>query len=80
MGKLHISNYRPHRFIEAEGRQESVHPDDARAGGELQHYQAVIGEERMFPPKRGTKGERQRAASACYSRGCVLANAGLNTS
>jgi integrase len=27
---------------------------------ELQHYPAVIGEERIFPPKRGATGERQR--------------------
>jgi integrase len=27
---------------------------------EVQHFPAVIGEDRIFPPKRGAKGERQR--------------------
>jgi hypothetical protein len=28
--------------------------------GEIQRFQAVIGEDRIFPPKHGAKGERQR--------------------
>ncbi|HPT25807.1 MAG TPA: site-specific integrase [Bryobacteraceae bacterium] len=28
--------------------------------GELRRYPAILGEERLFPPKRGGKGERQR--------------------
>lgn len=31
--------------------------------GELRRYPAVMGEDQVFPPKRGASGERQRVAS-----------------
>ena len=35
-------------------------PMTPELAAELQTYPAVIGEDRIFPPKRGAKGERQR--------------------
>jgi integrase len=35
-------------------------PLTAELGAEIQRYPAVIGEDRIFPPKRRTKGKRQR--------------------
>ena len=35
-------------------------PLTAELASELERYPAVIGEERIFPPKRGAKGERRR--------------------
>ena len=35
-------------------------PMTPELAAEIQHFPAVIGEDRIFPPKRGTKGERQR--------------------
>jgi integrase len=55
-----VSNCRNCRFIEAEGRQNRYVPTTPELAAELQHYPAVIGEERMFPPNRGTKSERLR--------------------
>lgn len=41
---------------------------------ELRKYPAVLGEERLFPPQRGAKGERQRVES---SFGTILELAGI---
>jgi integrase len=35
-------------------------PMPPELAAEIQHFPAVIGEDRIFPPKRGAKGERQR--------------------
>ena len=35
-------------------------PMPLELAAELRRYPAVLGEDRIFPPKRGTKGERQR--------------------
>jgi len=41
---------------------------------ELRRYPTVIGEERIFPPKRGAKGERQRVEKSFDT---ILATAGI---
>ena len=35
-------------------------PMPLELGAELRRYPVVLGEDRIFPPKPGTKGERQR--------------------
>jgi integrase len=49
-------------------------PLTAELATEIQRYPAVIGEDRIFPPKRGAKGERQRVEGSLET---VLALAGI---
>jgi integrase len=49
-------------------------PLTAELATEIQRYPAVIGEDRIFPPKRGAKGERQRVEGSFET---VLALAGI---
>jgi integrase len=44
---------------------------------ELRKYPATMGQEQLFPPKRGAKGERQRVESSFET---VLALAGIKNS
>ena len=39
-------------------------PMPPELAAELRRYPAVLGEDRIFPPKQGTKGERQRVEGA----------------
>jgi integrase len=39
-------------------------PMTPELASELRRYPAVLGEDRLFPPKRGSKGERQRVESS----------------
>jgi len=49
-------------------------PLTPKLAGELRRYPAVIGEERIFPPKPGAKGERQRVEGSFET---ILKRAGI---
>jgi integrase len=48
------------RRFQVEGRQNSIRALTRELARELRKYPAVIGEDHLFPPKRGAKGERRR--------------------
>jgi len=49
-------------------------PMTPELAAEIQHFPAVVGEDRIFPPKRGAKGERQRVEGSFET---VLEMAGI---